>query len=275
MIGSLLHEWISLGQCSSVISSKGGMFTSPLVTDKKRFSGKEGKALRFSNIPTISSSSVLFLTGGDRPPIFWQNFMHPTYRVSQKKLPFWNFSIGNPYHNFGPLWTIWTTLDHFGPLWTIWTTSLVMMRECPCSTKTREVLENPSPPPSRYPSTVGFGGARIQCCLNRPMSITVYLAQFAAWIKELKTNKSSNIFVPLTTWQRFSEKGICLYLTPLCWAIFNPSTTSTGPEFPGIIMLKAIPFLTASSTHKTPPTTTAFKARSKKSFHFVRNCKRS
>ena len=172
-------------------------------------------------------------------------------------------------------WTIWTTLDHFGPLWTIWTTSLVMMRECPCSTKTREVLENPSPPPSRYPSTVGFGGARIQCCLNRPMSITVYLAQFAAWIKELKTNKSSNIFVPLTTWQRFSEKGICLYLTPLCWAIFNPSTTSTGPEFPGIIMLKAIPFLTASSTHKTPPTTTAFKARSKKSFHFVRNCKRS
>ena len=57
------------------------------------------------------------------------------YRVSQKKLPFWNFSIGNPYHNFGPLWTtldrfgsfeqLWTTLDHldhFGPLWTIWTT---------------------------------------------------------------------------------------------------------------------------------------------------------
>ena len=34
--------------------------------------------------------------------------------------------------------------------------SLVMMRECPCSTKTREVLGNPSPPPSRFPSAVGF-----------------------------------------------------------------------------------------------------------------------
>ena len=34
--------------------------------------------------------------------------------------------------------------------------SLVMMRECPCSTKTREVLGNPSPPPSRFSSPVGF-----------------------------------------------------------------------------------------------------------------------
>ena len=34
--------------------------------------------------------------------------------------------------------------------------SLLMMRECPCSTKTREVLGNPSPPPSRFPSAVGF-----------------------------------------------------------------------------------------------------------------------
>ena len=34
--------------------------------------------------------------------------------------------------------------------------SLVMMRECPCSTKTREVLGNPSPPPSRFSSAVGF-----------------------------------------------------------------------------------------------------------------------
>ena len=32
--------------------------------------------------------------------------------------------------------------------------SLVIMRECPCSTKTREVLGNPSPPPSRFPSTL-------------------------------------------------------------------------------------------------------------------------
>ena len=31
-----------------------------------------------------------------------------------------------------------------------------MMRECPCSTKTREVLGNPSPPPSRFSSAVGF-----------------------------------------------------------------------------------------------------------------------
>ena len=31
-----------------------------------------------------------------------------------------------------------------------------MMRECPCSTKTREVLENPSPPPSRFPLVMGF-----------------------------------------------------------------------------------------------------------------------
>ena len=34
--------------------------------------------------------------------------------------------------------------------------SLVMMRECPCSTKTREVLENPSSPPSRFPFPMGF-----------------------------------------------------------------------------------------------------------------------
>ena len=34
--------------------------------------------------------------------------------------------------------------------------SLVMMRECPCSTKTREVLGNISPPPSRFSSSVGF-----------------------------------------------------------------------------------------------------------------------
>ena len=34
--------------------------------------------------------------------------------------------------------------------------SLLMMRECPCSTKTREVLGNPSPPPSRFPLAVGF-----------------------------------------------------------------------------------------------------------------------
>ena len=31
-----------------------------------------------------------------------------------------------------------------------------MMRECPCSTKTREGLENPSPPPSRFPLAMGF-----------------------------------------------------------------------------------------------------------------------
>ena len=34
--------------------------------------------------------------------------------------------------------------------------SLVMMKECPCSTKTREGLENPSPPPSRFPLAMGF-----------------------------------------------------------------------------------------------------------------------
>ena len=34
--------------------------------------------------------------------------------------------------------------------------SLVIMRECPYSTKTREVLGNPSPPPSRFSSAVGF-----------------------------------------------------------------------------------------------------------------------
>ena len=31
-----------------------------------------------------------------------------------------------------------------------------MMRECPCSTKIREGLENPSPPPSRFPLAIGF-----------------------------------------------------------------------------------------------------------------------
>ena len=34
--------------------------------------------------------------------------------------------------------------------------SLVIMRECPYSTKTREVLGNPSPPPSRFSLAVGF-----------------------------------------------------------------------------------------------------------------------
>ena len=37
-----------------------------------------------------------------------------------------------------------------------WKPSLVMMRECPCSTKTREVLENPSTPPLRFPLAMGF-----------------------------------------------------------------------------------------------------------------------
>ena len=31
-----------------------------------------------------------------------------------------------------------------------------MMRECPCSTKTRDGLGNPSPPPSRFPLVMGF-----------------------------------------------------------------------------------------------------------------------
>ena len=38
-----------------------------------------------------------------------------------------------------------------------------MMRECPCSTKTREGLGNPSPPPSRFP--LGF-------CTPRPREIS-------------------------------------------------------------------------------------------------------
>ena len=37
-----------------------------------------------------------------------------------------------------------------------WKHSLVMMRECPCSTKTQEALENPFPPPSRFPLAMGF-----------------------------------------------------------------------------------------------------------------------
>ena len=32
--------------------------------------------------------------------------------------------------------------------------SLLMMTDCPCSTKTREELGNPSPLPSRFPSTL-------------------------------------------------------------------------------------------------------------------------
>ena len=59
------------------------------------------------------------------------------YRVSQKKVSFWNFRIGNAYGKFGPFWTmsdnfgpflhfglfwtIWTILDRFGPFWTVWT----------------------------------------------------------------------------------------------------------------------------------------------------------
>ena len=49
-----------------------------------------------------------------------------------------------------------------------------MLRDCPCSTKTREVLGNPSPPPSRFPSTLEIslglsrlGGARIHSLIIR------------------------------------------------------------------------------------------------------------
>ena len=38
----------------------------------------------------------------------------------------------------------------------------LMMRECLYSIKSQEVLRNPSHPPSRFPSTLQIGGARIQ-----------------------------------------------------------------------------------------------------------------
>ena len=55
----------------------------------------------------------------------------------------------------------WFSLEIVGFHWvfiklTMKKPSLVMMRECPCSTKTREGLENPSPPPSRFPLAMGF-----------------------------------------------------------------------------------------------------------------------
>ena len=57
--------------------------------------------------------------------------------------------------------TCWFSLEIVGFHWvfiklTMKKPSLVMMRECPCSTKTREGLENPSPPPSRFPLAMGF-----------------------------------------------------------------------------------------------------------------------
>ena len=57
--------------------------------------------------------------------------------------------------------TCWFSLEIIGFHWvfiklTMKKPSLVMMRECPCSTKTREGLENPSPPPSRFPLAMGF-----------------------------------------------------------------------------------------------------------------------
>ena len=57
--------------------------------------------------------------------------------------------------------TCWFSLEIVGFHWvfiklTMKKPSLVMMRECPCSTKTREGLENPSPPPSRFPWAMGF-----------------------------------------------------------------------------------------------------------------------
>ena len=57
--------------------------------------------------------------------------------------------------------TCWFSLEIVGFHWvfiklTMKKPSLVMMRECPCSTKTREGLENPSPPPSRFPLVMGF-----------------------------------------------------------------------------------------------------------------------
>ena len=57
--------------------------------------------------------------------------------------------------------TCWFSLEIVGFHWvfvklTMKKPSLVMMRECPCSTKTREGLQNPSPPPSRFPLAMVF-----------------------------------------------------------------------------------------------------------------------
>ena len=46
------------------------------------------------------------------------------YRVSQKKVSFWNFRIGNAYGKFGPFWTMSDNFGpflHFGLFWTDWT----------------------------------------------------------------------------------------------------------------------------------------------------------
>ena len=58
--------------------------------------------------------------------------------------------ISNHWFSFGFHWfSLNNDENQWGP-------SLVMMRECPCSTKIREGLENPSPPPSRFPLAMGF-----------------------------------------------------------------------------------------------------------------------
>ena len=54
--------------------------------------------------------------------MFVYDLLH--YRVSQKKVSFWNFRIGNAYGKFGPFWTMSDNFGpflYFGPFWTVWT----------------------------------------------------------------------------------------------------------------------------------------------------------
>ena len=85
--------------------------------------------------------------------------LHKNTKISRYKIPkHTNTNVNDANRSF--IDTCWFSLEIFGFHWffilTMKKPSLVMMRECPCSTKTRDGLENPSPPPSRFPLVMGF-----------------------------------------------------------------------------------------------------------------------
>ena len=87
----------------------------------------------------------------------------------------------------------------------------LMMRECPYSTKTREVLENPSSPPSRFPS--GSGNLLATGC-GFPDSSRVSVEGFQ---KERRGNYEQLLYIALNgivldRWQSWHHSAVYLTL---------------------------------------------------------------
>ena len=99
----------------------------------------------------------MIMTNTDKIQI---GILHKNTKISRYKIPkHTNTNVNKANRSF--IDTCWFSLEIVGFHWvfiklTMKKPSLVMMRECPCSTKTREGLENPSPPPSRFPLAMGF-----------------------------------------------------------------------------------------------------------------------